>query len=560
MNIVVVGGSAAGLKAACRARRLMPDANIIVVEAGEYISYAACGMPYFLAGDIEHFDTLRTSSYGILKDPEYFRTVKGIDVRLHTRAETIDRDAHVLHCQVTGDETPVAFPWDALVLAVGAEPIIPDIPGADLPGVCTFTQPADAQKLKRDCSTGTVKSVALIGAGFIGLELCEAFSALWGADVTLFESADHVLPAQLDAEVSAHVEAALTGEGIRLELNATCREIKEDDGQLRITTDAGVHPVTFDRVVMAVGLRPQLQVVKDAGIAVGATGGIVVDAAMHTSDESIYAAGDCVELRHRISGKPVRLPLGSLANRMGRVVGENITGGNATFSPVLGTSVLKAFDMTIASTGLNRSQAEEAGYSVGEMWGVFDDKPGYYPDGEAVFVKLLYEQDSKRVMGVQAVGAQAAVRRIDSAAALLLHGVTLGELLDYEPAYAPPYAEPIDPLHYLAFAADAVLRDRAPAVSPAMLCEDTWDVVLDVRNTVERKLMPLPESIDQDIHIPIDELRARIDEVPKEQSILVVCQRGTRSYEGVMMLRAAGYQDVTYLAGGAIFAIPMKSS
>jgi len=560
-RIVIVGASAAGMKAACRARRLLPEAEITVIEAGEYISYAACGMPFFLSGDIQNFDDLRRTPYGLIKDSEYFRTVKDVSVRINVIATAIDREKSELVCVENGINKEFAIPYDNLVIATGARPVIPDIPGNDHPGVFTFTRAEDAIALRSDCEKGKISRVAVIGAGYIGIELCESFSALWGIDVTLFEAEEHILPGMLDREIADYVESYLEGEGITIVTGARCQAIKESESGLVIQTSKGEHPAAFDRVMFCLGVRPDSDLVKEAHLETGKNGGIIVNEYLQTSDPVIYAGGDCVALRHRLLDKPVIISLGSLANRMGRAIGDTLGGKKRPFGPVLGTSILKAFDCNIASVGLNAKHAREAGYTVGETWGVFDDNAEYYPGGEKVFTKLVFDIQTEKVLGVQAAGNSDVMRRIDSASALMQNDATLTDLMNFEPAYSPPYANPIDPLHYLAYIAEGIIQDSIGEVPPQTLQKLEKDnlAVLDVRNDSEREEFPLPAGNYEQYHIPIERLRSQFNEVPRDRPVAAICQRGPRSYEAEKILKTHGYENVSFIGGGMLFARICKS-
>jgi len=555
-KIVVIGASAAGLKAACRARRLLPDAEVSVIEAGEYISYAACGLPYFLLGDIDSFDELRKTTYDSIKDPDYFGSVKDIRVQTHVRAVRIDRDERV----VTGEAVPGGeekrFPYDNLVIATGAEPFVPPVPGHDLPGVLTFTKAEDAIALKKDCSTGQISSVALIGAGFIGLELCEAFTALWGIDVTLFEAEDQVLPGLLDREFAVNVEAMLQKEGVDVVTGARCTAVILEGGKLSVQTPDGAHEKVFDRVIFCVGLKPNTGIARDAGIKTGKTGGIVVNEFLQTSDPAVYAGGDCIEIKHRITQEPVHLPLGSLANRQGRTIGDNLAGRKQRFAPATGSTVLKVFDWNVAAVGLNARKAAGAGFPAGEVWGTFEDKAHYYPETEEISVKLIFDRKTEKILGMQAVGKGDVVRRADVISALMQKDAALRDVFDFESAYAPPYAGPLDPLHFLAYIADSILRHDIRIVPPDALesAQDDAVVVVDVRNDAERAAFPVPEGAYKQMTIPIEQLRNAIGTLPPDRAIMVVCQRGPRSYEAVRALSEHGYRNASFLGGGMLFA------
>ncbi|MFC1477579.1 FAD-dependent oxidoreductase [candidate division KSB1 bacterium] len=554
-KVVVIGASAAGMKAACRARRLAPRTEVIVVEAGEYISYAACGMPYFLEGEIASFDELRKTPYDLIKDPDYFSSIKDVSVMTGVRAVAIDRDSRILTCIEAKTENKINLTYDTLVIATGARPARPDIPGINLPGVFTFTRAEDAIALKKDCETGQVGSVAIIGGGYIGIELCEAFASLWGIEVTLIESEEHVLPGLLGTIHARHVESILSEEGIRVHTSTRCTAVLQAKNGLKIETDTNHIETVFDRIICASGIIPESTLARDAGLTVGETGGIAVNDYLQTSDPDIYAGGDCIEFRHRLNGKPVLLPLGSLANRTGRTIGDNISGITRKFDPVLGSTILKAFDCNIASVGLNAEHAKNSGFDTGEIWGVFDDKAHYYPGAERIYASMVFDRKSEKVLGVQAVGAGDVIRRIDTAAALMQFDAKISDFFDFEPAYAPPFANPLDPLHYLAYSADSILRDNVCEIAPDSLykAKERNYLILDVRNDNERESDPVPEGIDA-VAIPLNRLRDKFGELPAGREIVILCQKGPRAYEAFLILREKGFADMAFLGGGMLFA------
>ena len=555
-KIVVVGASAAGLKAACRARRLLPNAEVTVVESSKYISYSACGLPYYLSGEISDFESLTKTSYDLIKNTDYYETVKDVTVRTLVRSEKIERENNELICKSVDTGNEFKLQYDNLVLATGSVPLIPDIPGNILPGVFTFTKAEDAITLRKACETGAIGNVALIGAGYIGIELCEAFSSLWGIDVTLFEEAEHVLPGLLDPEIAMQVESMLKDEGIEMQTNSSCTSITEMDNGLCIETSNGKHDKVFDRVIFGAGIKPNSKIAKSAGLKIGKTGGISVNEFLQTSDPDIYAAGDCVELHHRISRKPVTLPLGSLANRMGRIIGDNLAGKNRCFYPVVGSTILKIFDWNVACIGLNTKQAKDAGYETGEAWGVFDDKVGYYPGVEKLFAKLIFDTKTEKVIGVQAAGKGDVVRRVDGVSALMQKDAILSDIFNFEPAYAPPYGDAIDPLHFLAYTADSMIHNDIKNTPPEVIKEfgNKNITIVDVRNSREREMFPLPKTTYKQYSIPIEQLRNKIGDIPPDCKIITICQRGPRAYEAALILREKGYKDVKFLGGGMLFA------
>ena len=553
MNIVVIGASAAGLKAACRARRLLPDAKVKVVEKGKYISYSACGLPYFLSGDVDSFRELNTTAYDVVKDPEYFLHTKDVEVLTETLAEHIEADKKVLLCCNLIEGESFSLKYDKLVIAAGANPVVPPIPGADLPGVYTFTKAEDAIELRKGLQTGQIGKAAVIGAGFIGCELTEAFTAMWGVETVLFEMLDRPLAKMLDPEMAAIVMREFSRNEIETHFGSAIKAIEGAGDTLKIITADGEFD-GFDRVIIAAGVRPSVKLAETAGIVLGPLGGIKVDERMQTSVPGIYAAGDCIEVPQLLTGKSCHIPLGSLANRMGRVAGNNLAGKDDVFEPVVGSSCLKILDLNIAAAGLSFTGAKNAGFDPGESWGVFTDRVHYYPEMELLTAKMVFDRRTRQILGVQVVGKGEVIRRVDAVSSMIKERVTLEKVMNFEPAYAPPYANALDPLHFLAYAGIAGLEEGVRSFNPVELEKRASDtVVLDVRETIEIEEMPFPHPSKKLLIIPLTEIRARLNEIPAKTAVSVVCQRGTRSSEVVRILQENGWQDVAYLGGGLGF-------
>jgi NADPH-dependent 2,4-dienoyl-CoA reductase/sulfur reductase-like enzyme/rhodanese-related sulfurtransferase len=544
-RIIVVGASAAGLRAAARARRRLPAASVLVIDEGSVISYGACGMPYFVSGDIQSADRLRQTPWGIIRDPDFFRSAKDIAVVPETRVERIDRSAHKVFCRSTNTGEESEYQYDRLVLATGASPIA--LAGVPAGGkrITTFKTLQDAIDLRKSLQTGAIGKVGIVGGGFIGCELAEAFGALWGAQVVLIEAAEAILPNILDHEMAWMVETYLASEGVEIHTSCPVEVITESDESVSIRTAQGTFDV--DCAVIAVGVRPNSALAADCGLAVGKAGGIVVDDRMATSDPDIFAAGDCVEAKHLITGQPVQLPLGSLANRQGRVIGSNLGGGDERFGPVVGSTAVKVFDMNVAATGLNEAAAREAGIDPGCAWGTFTDRADYYPDAENVHLKLVFENGTGRLLGLQGYGKGEVVKRVDVFAALLKNNGRLEDLLDMEFAYAPPYAPAVDPLFSLGCAArNAMLEEVRPLPPDA---EPVDRLIVDVREPGEAQAAPLGDGA---LSIPIGEIRERWGEIPKGRPLICICAKGVRSAESVRILLEKGHTDVVYLGGGLL--------
>jgi NADPH-dependent 2,4-dienoyl-CoA reductase/sulfur reductase-like enzyme/rhodanese-related sulfurtransferase len=546
INIIVVGASAAGLRAAARARRRLPDAKILVIDQGSFISYAGCGMPYFVSGDIQGVDNLRTTPYGAIRDADFFREAKGLEVLTGTKVERIDRDARKVYSKSMKTGETSVYSYDKLVLATGARPIVPPGVPVDDKRITTFRSLEDAISLRKSLETGKIEKVGIVGAGLIGCELAEAFSALWGAKVVLIDAAPNILPGLLDPEMALAVEAYLKSEKVEIHTNCPFEDVTRSAETVTIRTAQTDFEV--DCAVVAVGVRPNSELAAGCGLVIGKTGGVVVDDRMATSDPNIFAAGDCIEVKHLIAGKSINLPLGSLANRQGRIIGSNLGGGNERFGPVVGSAAVKLFDMNIAATGLMETLARDAGFNVGCVWGTFTDRADYYPEAQNIYLKLVFDRQSGRLLGLQGYGKGEVVKRIDVFSALLKNEGKLEDLMDMEFAYAPPYAPAVDALYVLAcIARDAVLEGIQP-IAPDSRYDEM--VVIDLRRPDELKAAPLPEK--DILTIPFEEIRRRWEEIPKDKPLICICAKGVRSAESMRFLKEKGFSDTAYLGGGCL--------
>jgi len=543
-RVVIVGASAAGMRCACRLRRLQPEWSITVVEAGEVFSYGACGLPYVLSGDIDELAALRRTVYGVERDADYFVAVKGVEVLAPWRATAVDPEERTLRIESPDGERELA--WDELVIATGASPrSLPDLP--DDPRVHAFHVWDDVKPLKIGLMQGEIDHVAVVGAGLVGCELAEAFRSLWGADVTLIEAGLTPLPEILDPELGAVVARHLEKNGVRLLTAAPVSEIVADEGGVAVA--AGGETVRADAVVVAVGVVPQVALAVAAGAELGPTRAIRVDERLQTTIPHVWAAGDCVENRHVVTGGPAYVPLGSLANRQGRVLADILAGKNETFGPIAGAAAVKVFDLNVAAVGCTAARLGGDGLGVRQVWVSAEDRAHYWPEAKLILLGMVYDPATGRVLGVQGVGEEGEVaKRIDVAAQLMLRDAVIDDFSRLEHAYAPPYAPALDPLAVLAMAA-ANQVDGIESVAP--ITDLARETVLDVRVSAEREERPL--TAGQVHEIEASELRDRADEIP-DGPLLVACAHGTRSAEVVRWLAHRGTQ-ARYLGGGVSWRV-----
>jgi NADPH-dependent 2,4-dienoyl-CoA reductase/sulfur reductase-like enzyme/rhodanese-related sulfurtransferase len=543
-RVVIIGASAAGLRCACRLRRLQPEWLITVVDASGAFSYAACGLPYVLSGDIDELSALRRTIYGVERDAEYFTAVKGIQVLAPWRATAVDAESQALRIESEDEERDLE--WDELVIATGASPRrLPGFP--EHSRVHTFHVWDDVKPLKIGLMRGEIDHVAVVGAGLVGVELAEAFRSLWGADVTLIEAAATPLPEILDPELGEVVARHMESNGVRVLTRSAVAEVDADDEG--VTVKAGGEDIRADVVVVAVGVEPRTELAQMAGAELGPTRAIRVDERLQTTVQHVWAAGDCVENRHVVTGGPAYLPLGSLANRHGRVLADILAGNDETFGPVAGAAAVKVFDLNVAAVGCTAARLGGDGLGVRQVWISAEDRAHYWPENKLILLSMVYDPSSKRVLGVQGVGEEGEVaKRIDVAAQLMLRGAVIDDFVAVEHAYAPPYAPALDPLAVLAMAA-ANQTEGIESVAP--LTDLGRETVLDVRVDAEREERPL---IAGSLHeIEASELHERADEIP-DGPLLVACAHGTRSAEVVRWLAHRDIQ-ARYIAGGVSWRV-----
>ncbi len=546
MEVVIIGGVAAGPKAACKIIRVMPDANVTIVEKGKLLSSAVCGLPYYISGAVQKQEQLLSTPTGVVRDPAFFQQVKNVHVLNRTEAVEIDCSAKRVRVRhlAGGDESWLDY--DKLVIATGAAPVVPPIPNIDLENVFTLHSIHDAEAVKNLLAQGKVRDVLVVGGGLIGVETTEALVEK-GCRVTIIEMLPQIL-SMLDWEIAKLVEMHMQSHGVKV-LTGTKVEALEGNGKVTgALTNQGTLPA--DMVILSIGVRPTVKLAQDAGLEIGTTGAIKVDQRMCTSDADIYAAGDCVECTDLLTGKPCFVPLGSTANKQGRVVANNICGRGDTFPGVLGSSVCKVFDYCVARTGLTKVAARNLGYEVETALAPAPDKAHFMPTAAPLLLKLVADKKTRRLLGAQATGPGAADKRIDVAAMAITAGMTVDQLANVDLCYAPPYAPAMDNIITAANVVRNKLDGHMTGVSPVevhRMLEDEEDFVfLDVRSPAEHEEVQLPRAT----LVPLGALRSRLDEFPKDKQIVTFCKISLRGYEAALILKAAGFQDVRVMDGG----------
>jgi NADPH-dependent 2,4-dienoyl-CoA reductase/sulfur reductase-like enzyme/rhodanese-related sulfurtransferase len=541
-RILIVGGVAGGASCAARARRLSEEAEIIVFERGPYVSFANCGLPYYVGNIIADEQNL------LIATPELFKTRFNIEVRVESEVRTIDRSENAIEVNNLRTGETCREEYDALVLAPGSSPIRPPLPGIDLPGIYTLRTIPDSRQIRAWITQRNATRAIVVGGGFIGLEMTENLVNR-GISVTIVEMLPQVMPA-LDMEMAVPIHDHLVDHGVSLRLgDAVTKFERQADGSIAATTQSGdVHAA--DLVILAIGVRPETTLAREAGLEIGSLGGIRVDHYMRTSDDRVWAVGDAVEVRDFITGEWALVPLAGPANRQGRLAADNILGREVRFRGVQATAVCRVFDVTIASTGVSEKTLKRWGADsrVGPYEKIYlhpGHRAGYFPDAKPIAIKLIFSTTDGRILGAQAVGAEGAERRIDVIAMAIQRGSTVFDLEEAELCYAPQFGAAKDPVNIAGMIAANALREDAPVAHWEDVVGQTQSTILDVRDPDEIDA----RRIERAVNIPLGELRSRMWELPPDSEIVAYCAVGQRSYYASRALRLNGF-NARNLSGG----------
>ena len=534
MKVLIIGGVAGGATAAARLRRLDENAEIIIIERSGYISYANCGLPYYIGGEITDRGALT------LQSPESFKSRFRIDARVKQKAVSIDRASKTVRIRRLTDGTEYTESYDKLILSPGAHPIVPDLPGIDSKKIMTLRTVEDTFKIYDYIAEHSPRSAVIIGGGFIGLETAENLKNR-GLSVTLLQRGRHVMP-PLDEDMAAPVHTYMRKNGIDLHLRSNVTGFKETENGITALTDDG--GTTADMAIVSIGVAPESTLAREAGLELGVKGAITVDTHMRTSDEDIYAVGDAAEITDFISGKKTVVPLAGPANKQGRIAADNICGIGSEYKGAQGSSVLKLFDMTIASTGYNEKTASLYGFDCDYVLLTSASHATYYPGSKSMNVKVLFEKGTSRILGAQIIGFDGADKRIDVLATAIRAGMTAKDLTELDLAYAPPYSSAKDPVNMAGYIIENIVTGKVKQAhwKDALRADG---VILDTRTDFEYER----GHIDGAMHIPLDSIRERMSELPKDKTIYVHCQSGLRSYIACRILSQNGY-DCRNVAGG----------
>lgn len=537
-KVVIIGGVAGGASAAARLRRLDENAHIVVVERGPYISFANCGLPYYLGGTIQDRAALT------LQTPESFKARFNVDVRVFSEAVSIqpDNKTITIHNHNTGEEYEESY--DSLILSMGADAAMPPIPGIDSKKVFTVRNIPDTVAVKTYIEEHQAKKAVVAGGGFIGLEVAENLRDL-GMDVTLVEMANQVIPS-IDADMAAQVHGHMRQKGLHLLLGSALQKIEDTETGVSLTVNG--ETIDADLLVMAIGVRPASEIAVKAGLPANAKGALIVNSAMETGVDGIYAVGDLIEITHFVTGEKGYIPLAGPANKQGRIAADNICGIPSRYTGTQGSSILKVFDLAVASTGITEKTAKALHLNYEKSFTFSANHATYYPGATNMSIKTIFEKDTGKILGVQIVGNDGVDKRCDVFATAIRAGMTAKDLTELELCYAPPFGSAKDPVNMAGYVIENMMSGLVKTFhwhDIEKISKDPGAFLLDTRNPMEY----LAGTIPGFINIPLDSLRDRLDEIPKDKTIYVTCQIGLRGYIAARILMQNGY-DVYNLSGG----------
>ena len=545
MKVVVVGGVAGGASAAARLRRLDENAEIIILERGEHISFANCGLPYYIGEVIKKQDNL------VIQSPENMKKRFNIGVRILNEVKNIDTEKKHVEVYDIKNNKNYRESYDKLILSPGAVPIKPPVKGFDSPNVFTLRDIPDTLAIKNFVDEHNPKSAVVVGAGFIGMELVENLHRR-GIAITIVELAEQVL-APLDSEMASLIHQHLKEKKVEFYLNDEVKEVEHRKEFSLVKLGSG-REIKTDMVLIGIGIRPEVTLAKGAGLEIGERGGIKVDRTLKTSHPDIYAVGDAIEVVDYINGNPTLIPLAGPANKQGRIAANNICGIVEEYEGTLGTSILKVFDMVVASTGNNEKLLKRFGIPYEKSFTHSASHSEYYPGAQAIFIKLLFSPDNGRILGAQIVGYEGVDKRIDVLATAIRARMTVYDLEKLELVYAPPYSSAKDPINMAGYVASNILKGDHAIIHWNKLkkINKQKTILVDVRHPYEFKR----GTIEGAINIPVDNLRNRINEIPKDKNVIIFCKQGLRGYIAYKILKQKGFKNIKNLSGGYLTYFP----
>ena len=550
IKLLIIGGVAGGATAAARARRLDEHAEIVLFERGEYISFANCGLPYYIGNVIRNRENL------LVTTAEAFKARYNIDVRLFTEVTVIDRANKKVRARDIMTCKAYEETYDKIILSPGAEPVRPTIKGVDMENIFCLRNIPDSDLIKARAEAESPESAVVVGGGFIGLEMAENLAGR-GVRTIIVEMLDQVMPS-LDYEMSVLVRDHLEDKGVRCYLGDTVKGFSENDGRIIVHTEKDRN-IECGMVILSAGVRPENRLAREAGLAIGHRGGIKVNAAMRTSDPDIYAVGDAVEIRDFISGQPAMTALAGPANKQGRVAADNAMGGKSLFKGTIGTSVVKVFDLTVANTGASEKALRHGNIPCMVSYTHSNSHASYYPDAKMMAVKLMFSPSNGRILGAQIIGMEGVDKRIDVLATAIKGSMTVFELEELELAYAPPFSSAKDPVNVAGFVAANLLKGDVRNINWSEIKEidPEKDILIDLRDKRELKETG---SIPGSVHIPLNELRKRLPNLERDKNYILYCAVGLRGYIGHRIMVQNGFRSRNLSGGYKTYAAAVRSS
>lgn len=543
-GLLIIGGVAAGMKAAAKARRESPAMKITVITDEPYISYAGCGMPYFIG------DVIKDPKKLILREPMYFKNMNTIDVLTRHQATVIDTKSKQVKVRDLEKKQDLSFNYDKLIIATGAQPIVPPLPGISLGNIFTLRTVNDVLKIRACVDSGKVKNAVIVGGGLIGLEMAENLM-LRGIRATVVELLDQILP-PLDKDMALLVQKHVMEKGVEVITSDGAKSFEGNSSGAVATVITGKRQLPADMVILSIGIKPNTKLAQEAGIEIGTTRAIKVNERMETNIPNVYAVGDCAESIHLVTGKPAWIALGSTAAKMGRAAAINATGGSDTFKGVLGTLIVKVFELHVGKVGLSEREAMKEGFQIESAIVPAGDKAHYYPETKDILIKLIADKTTKKLLGAEIVGEGVVDKRIDIIATALTFGATVDQISKLDLAYAPPYAMSMDAIIVAANVLGNKLSGKTVGILPREVAErrDRGEdfILLDVRTDMEYK----GGHIKGSKHIPLDKLASRTHELDSSKDIITYCRAGLRAAHAYRILKNAGFAHVKYMDGSIL--------
>jgi NADPH-dependent 2,4-dienoyl-CoA reductase/sulfur reductase-like enzyme/rhodanese-related sulfurtransferase len=545
-KVIIIGGMAAGCKTATHLKRMEPEFEVTIIEKQSMISYEACGLPYFASGDIQSIGQLSLNPWGTLRDSGFFKNAKGVNTYTETEVTKIDNEKNILHCKNLKSNDTFTLEYDYLVFTSGTVPVEPYFVIPESEKITYFRNSDDAEKFNKLAQTGQIGRAAIIGGDYLGCELAEATTALWGIETHLIESSDCLISNSFDKEMSAKLYKKLKENDINIYFNANIKNIEINENDEFLITIGNDTIIQVDYIFVNTGTKPNTELAKSIGCKTGDLCGIKVDNAMMTNLPNVWAGGDCAEINNIITGTPFYQTSGAVSARQGRIIAESITGKNPKFDGTVGIQAVKIFGLSAISVGLNESMAKSVDLDYKCVWGTLLGKPKYMPESNLVFAKLIYETNTMRLLGLQLISESDVAQYANAFSVLVSENKTVNHLFNFEHAFTPNISYTLNPLYFLAAMAVAQEKMGVGCTNPQKFAEFNGQI-FDIREAGEIEKFPINRP---NVSASFTEYRDAIEQLDKSKPVLTVCMSGGRSYEAALYLKQNGFDDVAYLGGG----------